>query len=451
MSELTIDVRPRDDKGRHLVIAKHSGSVHKHRFDVDSQFHRKQFREAVIGRFNLDDDEHTHTWLEAEIVAKAAAAESSGNATLFAPVITLLDTVAPQKVEWLWPNRIAVGKNNLLVGDPGLGKSLATLDIAAHVSRGAPFPDSPDVEHEPGGVVILTLEDDPDDTLVPRLIAHDADRSRIAHVEGVKEIDGDGKTIYGIDLLRDIQAVRAAIEQVKNCKLLIVDTISDYMGEKSDAHKNRDTRAVLNPLAALANECRIANWLVSHGRKAEGRAVHAAIGSVAFVAQSRVAWLVTRCPTNPRRRLMTCIKNNLADDTSGLAFSIEPYGPDDGPVLCWEAEPVHMSAEQAMAQSRKQPGRKPDERDDAATWLVEQLANGPKTAGELQEEAEQLGFNVRTLRERSSSDSAGSQRRPAWAAAGSGRCPPKRTKRTLKRTRTTPQKYCPLVPFVEDL
>jgi hypothetical protein len=49
--------------------------------------------------------------------------------------------VPRRPVEWLWPNRIAIGKVTLLVGDPGLGKSLVALDIAARVSRGTPWPD----------------------------------------------------------------------------------------------------------------------------------------------------------------------------------------------------------------------------------------------------------------------------------------------------------------------
>ena len=44
--------------------------------------------------------------------------------------------VEPQAVEWLWPNRIAIGKVTLLAGDPGLGKSMATLGMAAAVTRG---------------------------------------------------------------------------------------------------------------------------------------------------------------------------------------------------------------------------------------------------------------------------------------------------------------------------
>src|SRR5262245_28904101 len=49
-----------------------------------------------------------------------------------------LSQLAPEKIRWLWPNRIPLGRITLLVSDPGLGKSLLTLDIAARVSAGAP-------------------------------------------------------------------------------------------------------------------------------------------------------------------------------------------------------------------------------------------------------------------------------------------------------------------------
>jgi hypothetical protein len=148
----------------------------------------------------------------------------------------------------------------------------------------------------------------------------------------------------------------------------------------------------------MANECRVANLLISHLRKGEGRAIHSAMGSIGFVGQCRVAWAITKCPTNPKRRLMTCIKNNLADDTTGLAFTIEPYGPDEGPVLAWEAEPVRMSADQAMDQLRKPRGRKPDARNNAADWLSKQLAAGPKPAADILDEADNEGFKPWTVR-----------------------------------------------------
>jgi hypothetical protein len=44
-------------------------------------------------------------------------------------------------VEWLWPGRIPIGKVTLMVGDPGNGKSLVALDVAARVSRGRAWPE----------------------------------------------------------------------------------------------------------------------------------------------------------------------------------------------------------------------------------------------------------------------------------------------------------------------
>jgi hypothetical protein len=53
---------------------------------------------------------------------------------------TLLSTVKARSVSWLWPGRIPLGKLTILDGDPGLGKSVLTLDLAARVSRGWSMP-----------------------------------------------------------------------------------------------------------------------------------------------------------------------------------------------------------------------------------------------------------------------------------------------------------------------
>lgn len=52
------------------------------------------------------------------------------------PVGVLLAEVKPGIVSWLWENRVPLGKITMLDGDPGLGKSLLTLEIAARVTTG---------------------------------------------------------------------------------------------------------------------------------------------------------------------------------------------------------------------------------------------------------------------------------------------------------------------------
>src|SRR5262249_60590266 len=92
------------------------------------------------------------------------------------PMLKWLSDVTPKPVDWLWPDYIPLGKITVLDGDPGLGKSLLTLDIAARTSTARAMPDGTVGDcTEPAGVVLLSAEDDPADTLRPRLEAAGAD------------------------------------------------------------------------------------------------------------------------------------------------------------------------------------------------------------------------------------------------------------------------------------
>src|SRR5437764_7462085 len=86
--------------------------------------------------------------------------------------------VTTRPVSWLWPGRLALGKLAILDGDPGLGKSLVTLDLCARLSTGRPFPDGspgPGV----GTAIVLNGEDGAEDTIRPRLQALGADLERV--------------------------------------------------------------------------------------------------------------------------------------------------------------------------------------------------------------------------------------------------------------------------------
>jgi len=159
------------------------------------------------------------------------------------PVITCLADVTPRPVEWLWPARIALGKLTLIVGDPGLGKSFITLDLAGRVSRGTAWPDNPQARRDPGGVVLLSAEDDLADTIRPRLDAAGADVRRIAAITTVKRFDpATGKDKFEpFNLTAHLLALEQTIEQVGSCRLVIIDPISAYLGG-TDSHKNADVR-----------------------------------------------------------------------------------------------------------------------------------------------------------------------------------------------------------------
>jgi putative DNA primase/helicase len=73
----------------------------------------------------------------------------------------------------------------MVVGDPGLGKSQLTAYIASIVTQAGIWPDKTVCEQS-GEVIILSAEDDPACTIVPRLIAAGANLSKVNIIEAVK-------------------------------------------------------------------------------------------------------------------------------------------------------------------------------------------------------------------------------------------------------------------------
>lgn len=114
---------------------------------------------------------------------------ASGNGKPSEPraIVHQLCTVERQTLHWLWPGRIPLGKLSLLAGDPGLGKSIVTLDMTARVSRSLPWPDVSLLEQPIASVVLFNAEDDLADTIAPRLDKAGADGSRVFVVEGVEQ------------------------------------------------------------------------------------------------------------------------------------------------------------------------------------------------------------------------------------------------------------------------
>ena len=91
---------------------------------------------------------------------------------------------------------------------------------------------------------------------------------------------------------------------------------------------------------------------------------------------------------------MLPVKNNLAADTTGLAYTIEPR-PTGQPTIRWAAELVSTAADDAL---RPRVGHPRSERDDAIHWLRGKLAAGPLPARQVQDEAEAHGIRQITLR-----------------------------------------------------
>lgn len=300
-----------------------------------------------------------------------------------------IDEIDRELLEWLWPGRIPLGKLTLLAGDPGLGKSFVTLDIAARVSKGDSWPDAPLLKQTPGGVLLFNAEDDLADTIAPRLDKAGADGKRIVAVEGVSFLDKRRHFSLEVDLPR----MEEVLAGHPGTRLVVIDPIAAYCG-KVDSHKNSDVRGLLAPLAELASRHRVAVVTVTHLSKTGGtKAVYRAMGSLAFAAAARAVWAVVKDVNDPQRRLFLPAKLNLAQDPDGLAYRITA-----GRVV-WEADPVRMHADDAFAaelRAESSTTRGADRRE-AAAWLREELSKGAQKASDLLVLGEQRGFTERTL------------------------------------------------------
>ena len=324
-----------------------------------------------------------------ERLAAVGPAAHATNGALYAPVLTRLADVRPEAVRWLWPGRIALGKVTLIVGDPGLGKSFLSLDLTARVTLGSEWPDDP-ISHAPlGGAVLLNAEDDLADTVRPRLDAAGADVSRVVALAGVKSDDpNDAQKPFSLE--RDLPALEQAILATPDCRLVVIDPISAYLG-KIDSHNNSDIRGLLAPLAELAGRHRVAMVAVTHlNKSAAGKAMYRTMGSLAFVAAARAAWAVARDKADESRRLFLPLKNNLAADVSGMTYKII-----DG-VVAWGPTPINIPADEALAIDL--PNVRGSDREAAAEWLLEALADGPLDSNEVLKQGKENGFSEKTLR-----------------------------------------------------
>ena len=316
-----------------------------------------------------------------------------------APHLLCAADVEPTAVNWLWPGRIPLGRVTVLAGRPGGGKSFLTAYLAANVSLGRSWPDGSACLQ--GSVVMIAAEDDPADTIAPRLIAHGADRGRVHLLQGVIERDEDGKRVERVFTLADVATLRQTLEQLPECRLVIVDPIGSYLGGRTDAYRDNEVRAVLAPAAQLAAQYGAAVVVVAHTRKAvAGHADDTVLGSRAFTGLARSVLHLRMDPDDPdeRRRLLLPGKANLCEPPPGLAFTIDKDEDGNGPCIHWSPEAVTVTADELACRDSRVSSEQ-SEVNRARDWLRETLRGGPMLTKEVEELARETeGFSPRTLR-----------------------------------------------------
>lgn len=167
--------------------------------------------------------------------------------------------ITPEPILWLWKHWLARGKLHIIGGVPEAGKTTIALAFAAVVSSGATWPDG--TRAPIGNVLIWTSEDDPADTLVPRLIRMGADLDRIEFLE---EAILPGAKARPFNPATDMPGLVLKAKEIGNVVLLIIDPVVSAMPMTRNSHNNAETRNGMQPVVDFAKAANIATIGISH-------------------------------------------------------------------------------------------------------------------------------------------------------------------------------------------
>jgi hypothetical protein len=294
------------------------------------------------------------------------------------PDFVMLDTIERKTVDWLWLNRIPVGRLTLLGGDPEVGKSFLSLNIAAAVSRGAALPGG----KKPSGasyVLVLSPEDGYGDTVRPRLEDMGADLSKIAVPNPERGFTANQLRAEFVE--RVVKAIGPA--------LVVIDPVVTFTG-KADTSKAWEVREQLAPLMALAEQCSFACLMCGHLNKQDGnKAIYRNSGSIDFVAASRSVLLVAFDAEEPNRRILAHVKSSLVCRQPSLSFYIDERG------FRW-GEEVNMTADELVSPEQSK-NRDHQRLEEAKKFLANMLSNGPMPTENIKKRAAGAGISWRTI------------------------------------------------------
>lgn len=293
---------------------------------------------------------------------------------------------------WLWFPYIPYGRVTFFEGDPGIGKSWLTCAIAKAVANGELLPGQEIMRPpQPKKVLLASAEDDAADTVGPRLTAMGANLENIISVTEPFFLDPDG-----------LGRLEATVKQ-HDIKLIIVDPLVAYLGDKVDMHRANEVRPMLAGLYYLAKKYQLAVVIVRHYRKGEAENVlHKGQGSYDFAAAVR-SIIQVEWAKNGKDRIMWHVKHNGTPKGKPLAYTIVQTDcsiedNDDGTLQIWVKGEFQWLGEANEDELQpKTVNTTPKLRQQAIDFLIQQLSAGPKPAIEVQTAAVKAGISVKTL------------------------------------------------------
>lgn len=314
--------------------------------------------------------------------------------------LTSAASITPVPIRWLWPGWIARGKMTVLAGAGGSGKTTLAMGLIGTLTSGGRWPDG-EICHEPANALIWSSEDDPADTLIPRLMAAGANLERVHIIQGRINALGEREPF---DPATDFDLLRDAVESIGGAALLLLDPVVNVV--KGDMHRANDVRRALQAVVDFAEAHWCAVLGISHFSKGSGGNSPAdrVIGSQAFGALAR-AVLVAAKQEDSDVRVLARAKSNISDDQGGVAYQVEPCTVGDGLAttrVVW-GDRIEGSAREILAEVERVEGDDQPDDDDPAEALRRILSTGPLSGKDAKRLMTDNGYTqkqIRTARER---------------------------------------------------
>lgn len=302
-------------------------------------------------------------------------------------LITPIEDVEEQAVEWIWYPYLARGEVTILEGDPGLGKSYLAQMVGAYIVDGKKLPSVKAHKAIKGKVAYFDTENSAGTVTKRRLVDNDC--------ENLKDYFQE-EQFFMVDEEEVLDEVYEGLEQLKP-DLVVFDTINTYIG-KADTHKASETQQALSYFSEIAKRFNCSVLLVRHLTKAtKDRALYRGQGSIAFAGLARVVLTIGQHPDDPDTRVMAVTKLNITRKPLALTFTIESL-PDrlqyqDRSKFVW-GDFVELDSDEIISVS---PSKK-ERRTEVEEFLQDVLSDGPMQLSDLQRSAEARGITMKIVR-----------------------------------------------------
>jgi hypothetical protein len=226
----------------------------------------------------------------------SALAKVAGEGTSAGIVESMsIDDVVMERVEWLNEPFLPFGCLVIIDGDPGQGKSIMTTGMVARAAVGLPaLPFGHPWKPEPIHCGLIGAEDDIAMAVKGRLLAAGYTGNR--HIWTMKLGRDENGDIELLTFPEGTSKVHKFIAD-NDLRLLVVDPISAFIGEKIQTHSEASVRRALSPLVEIAKETGCCIVLVRHLNKdGSMKALYRGTGSIAFSAIARSGLITGVCP-----------------------------------------------------------------------------------------------------------------------------------------------------------